>query len=614
MKKQIYFFIALFIISISAFAEEASNPYQRQLEEIRTKSGVKGIAVSIIDGDREPVILTSGFADIEARSLVTRDTQFRFGSVAKIFVAMSIMKLVEEEKLSLQDRVYSIAPEIEFNNPFSATHPLRVHHLLNHSTGWDAMRFAENIPIEPHPISLRDAINQYPASRESRWPPGSRIAYNNTGYLVGAYLVEKLSGTTYESFVQQHFLSPLGMQNTGFFYTDDYRKNAATLYLGDKPLPYAHLNNRPAGGINSNIQDMSRLVQFLLRQGRDNAEQVLSAQAMDIMQTPGGSLPTSMGLEVTHLQGLQQFNANGFTLFGHEGSVRGGSALLIYQPELNQGYVIAVNGEGPAIPAIHGFLSDILTRYQASEPPPDAQHFTEQQRSLAGLYKNISPAADLAAPFINLIPWRLTVAQDTAAIGPVFGGRPRPLTAGENAQFLQWQTNKVVLLQTSDPLAKGTIQYGPTTLKSVSAVAAYLPFIIVLTWLLSVISSLLFALWWLPRKWMGKQKDPFLTRLRSWSLITLAPVCIVVILGILAHTSADLNTVLGQPSLISVGFTLMTLLFFLSAVWSIKVWFDASKVVRKSFIYWHATLLIVLHAIIALYLLFNGLIAVRVWA
>lgn len=617
MRKIITLCLGICLITTSVSAQPEATPetathFKQLLDNVREKSGVQGIAVSIIESGKAPLLLTSGLADIDQSTPITEHTQFRFGSVAKILVAMSVMQLIEQGKLTLQTPVAELVPEIQFNNPYQQDFPLTVQHLLNHTTGWDAMRFAENRVPATNPVTVKQALDILPANRQSRWPPGSRTAYNNTGPLVAAYIVEKLSGMPFEVFVKTHILSPLNMDNTDYFYTDNYRKHAATLYLNKQPLAYEHLNNRPAGGLNSNMADMTAFVTFLLTQGKNPQQALLSASSFQRLQTPGGSLPTAAGIEVTYAQGINIFHANGFLLFGHEGNVRGGSALIIYQPDLQKGYVIAVNGEGAAVPLIHQFLANLITQPAATENTSE-QHFSESQQALSGFYRSINPAARLVAPFSTLMPWQLKVSKNMATISPLIGAKLRQLGSGQNDSFTQWHSGKTVLVAAEDPIAGAVIHYGPLTLQRTSALTAYAPFIISLIWLLAAVTAVGLAFIWLPRKWLGKVSAPTSTRLRSWPLITLLPLLITMLLLLYANASPAVTDLLGQPSWLAVGISISTILFFFSSIWSIVVGWQTPRRQVYALLYWHSALLISLNGLIAIYLLLNGLIGVRLW-
>ncbi|WP_105189718.1 serine hydrolase domain-containing protein [Pseudoalteromonas sp. T1lg48] len=586
---------------------------QASLNEVREEYKVPGIAVALVESNRPTRFVFSGFANLEQRQPVDEQTQFRFGSVGKVLVTMSIMKLVEQERLSLNSQVRELVPEITFINPWSAEHPVTVHHLLNHTTGWDGMHFAENLPQKNSPISVQQALALHPHSRESRWPPGSRYAYNNTGPLVAAYIVEKLSGTSFEAYVKQHFFNPLTMNSCDYFFTDKYRKHGATLYLNGQALDYAHLNNRPAGGLNSSVSDMGKLVRFLLTQGRSD-NRVLAEQAITAMQTPSGSVFTQAGVDFVYAQGLNLYHANGWVLYGHEGAVRGGSAEIMYQPQLGKGFVIAINGEGPARAKLHNLLADMITRSQVAPVEPQASQFNQQAQSMCGLYRVINPGSELTALFSGLLPWRFTVTESEALIGPIFGMKPRQLGALGERTFSQLQTGKSVLVTNQDKLVGDVIHYGPLTLKRVTPLQAYAPLILLLLWLIVMLIGLVFAAIWLPRLCLGKITNAGSIRLRSWSLAPALLFIVAIAMVLYAKSSPSLFTLVGQPSWLSIALFAQSLGFLVVSMHALYVWWNTSKADVKPLIYYYCTMFIFLNMSVAVYLLINGLIGVRLWA
>ena len=96
---------------------------------------------------------------------VTEGTLFRIGSISKSFVALSAMMLVEEGRLDLQAPLRELAPEIEFTNRWEKTHPVRMVHLMEHTTGWDDLALREYAQNIYPPISLREGLAFDPRSR-----------------------------------------------------------------------------------------------------------------------------------------------------------------------------------------------------------------------------------------------------------------------------------------------------------------------------------------------------------------------------------------------------------------------------------------------------------------
>jgi CubicO group peptidase (beta-lactamase class C family) len=87
--------------------------------------------------------------------------------------------LADQGKLSLDDPVHKLAPEVWFENQWGSTDPIRVVHLLEHTTGWDDLHFREYAKQAPDSMSVREGLDYDHHSRTSRWRPGTRMARNS---------------------------------------------------------------------------------------------------------------------------------------------------------------------------------------------------------------------------------------------------------------------------------------------------------------------------------------------------------------------------------------------------------------------------------------------------
>ena len=103
--------------------------------------------------------------------------------------------------------VRKLAPEVWFENRWEASDPVRVVNLLEHTTGWDDMHLHEYAVDAPPSLGLREALDSYHRSRISRWPPGTRMAYCNSGPPVAAYIVEKITHQRFEDYRAAESLS-----------------------------------------------------------------------------------------------------------------------------------------------------------------------------------------------------------------------------------------------------------------------------------------------------------------------------------------------------------------------------------------------------------------------
>src|SRR5437762_4241331 len=259
---------------------------RQQLEKALAETHTPGLSVAIVHRDRPEWVAGLGKADVASGRATTAETLFRIGSTSKAFVSLSILMLADQGKLSLDDPIHKLAPEAWFENRWGSTDPIRVVHLLEHTTGWDDIHLREYAKQAPDTMTVREGLDYDHHSRTSRWRPGTRMAYCNAGPPVAAYIVEKLTDRRFEDFVQQNLFSPIGMKTATYF--EPAPGTATTLYHpdGKTPFPYSHIIMRPAGAINASANDMAAYLEFYLNRGAANGKQVLPSPDLDRRESP----------------------------------------------------------------------------------------------------------------------------------------------------------------------------------------------------------------------------------------------------------------------------------------------------------------------------------------
>ena len=212
----------------------------------------------LIAKDGKPVFV-QGFGDANYELDVpnTRDTKFRIGSITKQFTATAILQLAEAGKLAIDDPVskyYRDAP--------AAWDKITIRHLLTHTSGipsyTDIPKFFE---ADSRVARTPEEIIRLTRDKPLQFEPGSKYAYDNSGYILLGYIIEKVSGEIYAEYVQKHIFDALGMKNSGYDSSDKIIPNRAEGYQFDKgqlvnapfldmSLPYA------AGSLYSTADDL----------------------------------------------------------------------------------------------------------------------------------------------------------------------------------------------------------------------------------------------------------------------------------------------------------------------------------------------------------------------
>ncbi len=323
-------------VCIGAEREDKPKPAQsidelrQQLEKILKDTHTPGVSVAIVHKDGPEWVTGLGLADVATNRPVTADTLFRIGSTSKAFVSLSILLLAGQGKVSLEDPVHKLVPDVWFENRWESSDPVRIVNVLEHTTGWDDLHLREYAKQAPDSMSVREGLDYDHHSRISRWRPGTRSAYCNSGPPVAAYIVEKLTGQRFEDFVQQNLFLPIGMKTATYF--ESAPTTAATLYHSDGKTPYQywHILLRPAGAINASANDMAAYVQFYLNNGAVAGKQIVPAASIDRMESPTSTWAAEDGMKAGY--GLSNYWSveDGFVYHGHDGGVEGGLTEMSY--------------------------------------------------------------------------------------------------------------------------------------------------------------------------------------------------------------------------------------------------------------------------------------------
>src|SRR6185503_5992742 len=143
---------------------QSISELQQQLTKILSDTHTPGVSIAIVHRDGPEWVTALGKADVASNRHATAWTLFRIGSTSKAFASLSILKLTREGKLSLDEPIHKLIPEVGYDNKWEATDPVRVVHLLEHTTGWDDLHLREYAKDAAN-MDLRTALDFGRSSR-----------------------------------------------------------------------------------------------------------------------------------------------------------------------------------------------------------------------------------------------------------------------------------------------------------------------------------------------------------------------------------------------------------------------------------------------------------------
>ena len=282
-----------------------------------------------------------GYADIKDKVPVTPDTKFRIGSVTKQFTAAAILKLQENNLLSVNDKLSKFIPDFPRGNEVT------IHQLLTHTSGIHSYTgnhdFVERVAKTISPDSLILSIKSDPYD----FNPGENLQYNNSGYFLLGYIISKVSGKPYDAYLKETFFNPLGMSNTGVHYSGIKLEREANGYTKNNDKYEDALNwdmswAGAAGALYSTVDDLLKWNQALYG-GKVMNEKSLNAALTPVVLNGESRPPMKYGYGL----GLNKYR--GMDIIGHGGGLHGFLTQLAYYPKEKVSVVMFTNTADPEI-------------------------------------------------------------------------------------------------------------------------------------------------------------------------------------------------------------------------------------------------------------------------
>jgi len=353
------------------------------LEQAVSRQEPPGLSVSVIKSGETVYAKSFGYADANQSVPVTSNTVFQWWSITKLFTAVAILQLQEAGKLSIDDPAQRHLAAFEVRGNKSKGQDITIKQLLSHSSGLGDIgtRILGWVHFEgdEHPKQTALFEKHVAKYNKIKVKPGTQGRYSNFAYLALAALIESVSGVSYEQYVVDNILKPLGMGNTNFIYTDAMLVHAATgshpndfiskivpIYLDTKRAIAQRKNGtiwfntvysdqKGASGLIGPASDLVKFMQLFIADDSSTNASIISRESIELMQTPVVKVVKSPAAADNLEFGLAWFvshnsvNENSISQKKHELSlVHGGSgmafvSLMIVYPERNLATVVLAN-------------------------------------------------------------------------------------------------------------------------------------------------------------------------------------------------------------------------------------------------------------------------------
>jgi len=337
----------------AARADRVDDYINRQLQ----RRHIPGLSLAVIENGKIVKAKGYGLANLETKTPATADTVYKIGSVSKQFIAAGIMLLVQDGKLSVDDRIGKFLPVP------TAWADITVRNLLTHTSG-----FVEDPPgFEPFATQTEAEILTLAATKPLLSPPGEKCSYSNLGYFALAEIIFQVSGKPWGTFLTDRVFRPTGMVATRTTTTTELVPGRANGYT-TKDERVVNAENwvavRPSGAFLSTVTDMAK---WDLALYTDN---VLTPKSKEAMWTPltlrdGSRVPYGFGWSVNPWMGHR--------MISHNGNLPGFNSEFDRFPDDKLSVVVLVNTDRADPGAIARKVAGMYRSALAMNPVPDPE-------------------------------------------------------------------------------------------------------------------------------------------------------------------------------------------------------------------------------------------------
>lgn len=448
-------FIALLFFSGSTLSAQQieESTVDSLVQQTLSTFNVPGIAVGIVKDNQ--VILAKGYgiADLNRKNKVYASTNFGIASNSKAFTTSALAMLVDEGKINWDDRVQKYIPEFKLYNDYVSQN-FTIRDLLTHRSGLGLGAGDLMIWPDGHDFTPKDIIHNIQYLKPTS---GFRTKYDydNLLYIIAGEILEKVSGQSWQKFIQNRIFNPLGMNHSAPNW--NLLQDRADVISPHVPLSgknkvsirYTNTILDAAGGIYSNVEDLNKWMIFHLNNGEHHGKQLISKKQLKELNSAQTIMPVrttapyyslfknyGLGFVLTDVVGKMEVS--------HTGGLEGIVTQIVMLPQLKLGIVVLTNQqEGAAFSAISNSIKDFylgipdqhwITTYEAliAKNNAEADLITQKTWQIVDDHKNTKDHTHLTIQGKYLDNWLGEVSIHMNKNGKLtFASKRSPQLTGE---------------------------------------------------------------------------------------------------------------------------------------------------------------------------------------
>lgn len=327
-----------------------TNFFDNYLKEKMSNHNIAGAVVSVVKDGEIMLKKGYGFSDVANQNSVDPDkSMFILASLSKVFTWTAVMQLVEQGKLDLNTDVNKY---LDFKIPDTFPTSITINNLMSHNHGFEDVKYGQMASNPDEVVPLNEWLkNNIPTRVHS---PGKYSAYGNYSAALAGYIIERISGISYDEYIEKNIIEPLMMDyTTSRIKTPEALKSyVSKCYLFDggeyksqELFSQLSPNVAPAASFKASAADMAKFMIAHLNYNNENLPKLLKPETAKKMHSQSFTHhPLVNGMA----HGFWELDKNGQTIIGHSGSHFAFSSFIMLLPEQNMGVFISTNTRGGA--------------------------------------------------------------------------------------------------------------------------------------------------------------------------------------------------------------------------------------------------------------------------
>ena len=384
--------VAIFLLTKNLFSQSKATDYTDALRLIdswieaqREYARIPSISVAIVKDQETIWSKAYGMANSESKLAASTSTVYSICSISKLFTSVAIMQLFDAGKIRLDDNIESILPNYKLKQQFKDSGPITIRSLLTHSSGLPRESDYPYWTGPDFPFPSQAQVNSKLSEQQTLYPSATYFQYSNLGITLLGEIIEKISGQSYDLYVEENILKPLRLTSTHTYIPkEEWGKKMAIGYSATKregPRDKVNLFDakgiKAAAGFSSNVEDLARFASWQFRLLNKGGAEILKSSTLKEMHRvqwidPDWKVYWGLGF------GISQQGAS--TIVGHGGSCPGYRTTFQLDPKEKMAFIVMINagGENPELFAkeIREIISKIPPGKTANEKNIDLEQYS----------------------------------------------------------------------------------------------------------------------------------------------------------------------------------------------------------------------------------------------